>query len=71
MQEKVRLIANLISANSGDILYQEKNISSLNPVQYRREVSYCFQQPSLFGQTVRDNLIFPYEIRKVDTRGAS
>ena len=62
----LRLIANLISANSGDILYQEKNISSLNPVQYRREVSYCFQQPSLFGQTVRDNLIFPYEIRKVD-----
>ncbi|WEB32077.1 ABC transporter ATP-binding protein [Lactobacillus crispatus] len=62
----LRLIANLINANSGDILYQEKNISSLNPVQYRREVSYCFQQPSLFGQTVRDNLIFPYEIRKVD-----
>ena len=60
----LRLIANLISANSGDILYQEKNISSLNPVQYRREVSYCFQQPSLFGQTVRDNLIFPYEIRR-------
>ena len=34
----------------------------LDPVAYRRRVSYCFQQPVLFGQTVRDNMAFPFEI---------
>ena len=29
-----------------------------------RQVSYCFQQPTLFGETVADNLAFPYQIRK-------
>ena len=26
-------------------------------------MSYCFQQPSLFGDTVQDNLAFPFELR--------
>lgn len=40
----------------------------IDPLTYRRNVSYCFQQPSLFGEKVSDNLSFPYEIRnfKVD-----
>lgn len=37
---------------------------TIDPVTYRRSVSYCFQQPSLFGEKVADNLSFPYEIRK-------
>ena len=28
------------------------------------KVSYCFQQPVLFGDTVADKLDFPFEIRK-------
>lgn len=36
----------------------------IDPLMYRRSVSYCFQQPSLFGEKVADNLSFPYEIRK-------
>ncbi|MGZ7244421.1 ATP-binding cassette domain-containing protein, partial [Streptococcus pyogenes] len=32
---------------------------------YRRQVSYCFQQPVLFGQSVRDNMVFPFEIREL------
>ena len=37
---------------------------------YRRASSYCFQQPTLFGETVADNLAFPYQIRKqvMDTK---
>ena len=27
-------------------------------------VSYCYQQPSLFGETVEDNLAFPFQIRQ-------
>ncbi len=60
----LKLIASLISPTSGEILYNGKKIESIEPIQYRREVSYCFQQPSLFGKTVKDNLIFPYQIRK-------
>lgn len=62
----LKLIASLISPTEGQILYKQKNISDLEPIQYRREVSYCFQEPSLFGKTVRENLIFPYQIRKKD-----
>ena len=40
-------------------------MGDLDPVAYRREVSYCFQQPVLFGQTVRDNVAFPFEIRQI------
>lgn len=60
----LKLIASLISPTGGEIIYQGKNIKDLNPINYRREVSYCFQEASLFGKTVRDNLAFPYEIRK-------
>lgn len=60
----LKLIASLISPSEGQILYKQKNINDLEPVKYRRQVSYCFQEPSLFGKTVRENLNFPYQIRK-------
>lgn len=60
----LKLIANLISPTSGKIFFREKDIMTIDPVTYRRSVSYCFQQPSLFGEKVVDNLSFPYEIRK-------
>lgn len=60
----LKLAANLISPTEGKILYLKQNITQLDPIKYRRAVSYCFQQPALFGKTVKDNLIFPYQIRK-------
>lgn len=60
----LKLAASLISPSSGTIFYQDQNIAEIDPIQYRREVSYCFQQPLLFGKTVKDNLAFPFEIRK-------
>lgn len=64
----LKLIANLINPNHGKILFNGKDIMKIDPLTYRRNVSYCFQQPSLFGEKVSDNLSFPYEIRnlKVD-----
>lgn len=59
----VRIIATLQSRTAGDITYNGKGIDDYDPIQYRRQVSYCFQQPTLFGETVRDNLQFPYDIR--------
>ena len=59
----LKLIANLISPSSGTIFYHGSEIQKLDPIKYRRQVMYCFQQPVLFGKTVKDNLSFPYQIR--------
>lgn len=61
----LKLLAALVSPSSGLIFYQGQDLGDLDPVAYRREVSYCFQQPVLFGQTVRDNVAFPFEIRQI------
>lgn len=60
----LKLLANLISPTSGEIGFKDKNINTYSPTNYRRQVSYCFQQPSLFGETVKDNLEFSFKIRK-------
>lgn len=62
----LKLIAGLISPNKGEIFYKGKNLDDLDLVQYRRQVSYCFQQPTLFDETVKDNLALPFAIRKQD-----
>ena len=58
-------IATLLTPTSGEILYFGKRQSKIKKETYRREVSYCFQQPSLFGDTVKDNLSFPFLIRNM------
>jgi putative ABC transport system ATP-binding protein len=60
----LKVLASLQTYQKGNILYEGKNLQNLDPVSYRREVSYCFQQPVLFGKTVGDCLSFPFEIRK-------
>ncbi|MDR2976639.1 MAG: ATP-binding cassette domain-containing protein [Streptococcaceae bacterium] len=61
----LKVLSSLQDFASGELLYKGKSLRELDPVQYRREVSYCFQQPVLFGETVRDCLNFPFEIRKL------
>ncbi|WP_461241062.1 ABC transporter ATP-binding protein [Paucilactobacillus sp. N302-9] len=59
----LRLLATLLTPTSGSILYQGQPQSDYTKPEYRKLVSYCFQQPSLFGETVADNLSFPFSIR--------
>ena len=59
----LKIVASLISPSSGEILFEGKEISTLKPEAYRQQVSYCAQTPALFGDTVYDNLIFPWQIR--------
>ena len=61
----LRCLATLMTPTSGSIEYAGKPLTSYEKIAYRREVSYCFQQPSLFGETVYDNLVFPFSIRNV------
>lgn len=62
----MRILASMISATSGEVLFHGTDINTFEPTEYRRKVSYAFQQPTLFGKTVRENLAFPYEVRKQD-----
>lgn len=62
----MRILASMISATSGEVLFHGQDINTFEPTEYRRKVSYAFQQPTLFGKTVRENLAFPFEVRKQD-----
>ena len=62
----LKLLAGLTSATQGQILFRGKEIEKLDMPTYRREVSYCFQQPVLFGNTVEDNLRFPFTVRQLE-----
>lgn len=61
----LKLIANMIEKTSGEIIFDDKKMEDYSPTIYRQEISYFFQNPVLFDQTVKDNLIFPYTIRQL------
>lgn len=66
----LKLCCHLISPTEGSIIYKNKSIMEYNPIELRKNIAYCFQTPYLFGQTVIDNISFPYQIRdtKVDLK---
>lgn len=66
----LKLCAQLISPTEGDIVYKSKSYVEYSPVEWRKSIGYCFQTPYLFGDTVMDNLKFPYSIRskKIDLK---
>lgn len=59
----LKIVASLLNSTEGTIIFEGKNIATLSPESYRQQVSYCVQTPTLFGDTVYDNLIFPWQIR--------
>jgi len=59
----LKIIAALQTQTGGTIKFKGEDISPFKTEKYRQQVSYCFQTPSLFGDTVRDNLALPYQIR--------
>lgn len=59
----LKLISSLISPTAGKIKFKNQDIAELPFVAYRQKVSYCFQIPSLFGDTIRENVEFPAQIR--------
>jgi putative ABC transport system ATP-binding protein len=64
----LKLCCHLISPTKGQIVYKNKSIMKYNPITLRKNIAYCFQNPYLFGDTVMDNISFPYFIRntKID-----
>ncbi|WP_278498363.1 iron efflux ABC transporter ATP-binding subunit FetA [Pantoea vagans] len=60
----LKMLASLITPTSGQIFFRNSDITTLKAETYRQQVSYCFQTPQLFGQTVYDNLALPWQIRR-------
>ncbi|MBV7390383.1 MULTISPECIES: ABC transporter ATP-binding protein [Enterococcus] len=61
----LKIIASLVTPTVGKIYLEEQLQTDYLYTDYRKEVSYCFQQPTLFGETVGDNLRFPFEVRNL------
>lgn len=61
----LKLCCHLISPTEGKILYKNRSIMEHNPMELRKNIAYCFQTPYLFGETVMDNISFPYHIRNI------
>lgn len=59
----LKLVGSLIQPTRGEVLYEGKNIYDIQMTEYRKEVTYFFQNALLFGETVEDNLRYPYKIR--------
>lgn len=60
----MKLCADLIPITKGSICFNNIDYKNYNPIELRRRISYCTQLPHLFGDTVRENLEFPFKIRK-------
>lgn len=61
----LKLCSHLISPTSGNIIFKDKNFTDYSPTELRKSIAYCFQTPYLFGDTVMDNINFPFSIRNV------
>lgn len=59
----LRLCCHLISPTEGTIRFHGQDLMRFNPMELRKQISYCFQMPYLFGDTVRNNLEYPFLLR--------
>lgn len=57
-----RLLNLLMSPTQGQIFYKDKNLQDYAPTELRRNIGYVLQKPYLFGTTVQENLIYPYQL---------
>lgn len=59
----LKIIASIVNPTGGKVLFNNENIQENDPLKYRQQVAYFFQNATLFDQTVRDNVAFPSLIR--------
>ena len=60
----LRIIGDLISPTEGDIFFKGQAYKEYQPEELRQRVSYLPQKIELFGNTVKDNLVFPSTARQ-------
>lgn len=59
-----RMINLLQSPTQGNIFYLGKDTLLYPPTELRKRIGYVFQKPYLFGSTIADNLMYPYQLLK-------
>lgn len=57
----ISLLERFYDVDSGAILYNEQDITSLDPTEYRKNVSLVSQEPTLYQGTVRENVAMSVE----------
>ena len=53
----VKLLNRLYDPTEGEILINKQDLRSINLRQYRRRISYVSQEPSLFNESIKENLL--------------
>ena len=53
----VKLLNRLYDPMEGEILINGQDLRSINLLQYRRLISYVSQEPSLFNESIKENLL--------------
>ena len=59
-------LAHLIKPKHGEILFNEKPISQMNDLEYRRKISFVFQDPLLMDMSVEKNIALGLKFRGTD-----
>ncbi|MBI5943106.1 MAG: ABC transporter ATP-binding protein [Chloroflexi bacterium] len=59
-------LAHLIKPKHGEILFNGKPISHMNELEYRRKISFVFQDPLLMDMTVGHNIALGLKFRGTD-----
>lgn len=52
----INLLERFYDADSGKILYNEQDITTLDPTEYRKQISLVSQEPTLYEGTIKDNV---------------
>ena len=53
----LKILANIISADSGDYFVDGKNINEIDPTVFRRDVTLLSQKPIIYPGSIKDNLV--------------
>ena len=59
-------LAHLIKPARGEIIFNGNSISHLNELEYRRKISFVFQDPLLMDMTVENNIALGLKFRATD-----
>ncbi len=60
----LKIIGGLLTPDNGTLLLSGRESAAFTPEAWRQAVGYCTQTPALFGDTVYDNLAFPWVLRQ-------
>jgi tungstate transport system ATP-binding protein len=57
-------LARLLKPASGEVVFDGKSLSRLDDLEYRRKISFVFQDPLLLDMTVEQNIALGLKFRK-------